>query len=85
MLHKKNGPARRARRACLCRNPGWGKDNQQKVLHLDTSQAAFSPRSPLARCRRLFSACVLRTASANISYSSALVFGGSRVDFHEVM
>jgi hypothetical protein len=27
----------------------------------------------------------LRTASANISYSSALVFGGSRVDFHLVI
>jgi len=28
---------------------------------------------------------VLRTASASISYSSAFVFFGSRVDFHEII
>ncbi len=36
--------------------------------------------------RGLGSGCaVLRTASASISYSSAFVFFGSRVDFHGVI
>jgi hypothetical protein len=59
--------------------------DQSKLLHSGLSQAASLPRSLLACCRRLFSAWVLRTASASISRSSALVFGGSRVDFHWVV
>jgi hypothetical protein len=35
--------------------------------------------------RRLGAGCVLRTASASISCSSALVFGGSRVFCHVAM
>jgi hypothetical protein len=54
----------------------WGKVFQPRVLAL---RYELGRLHSLAGCRRLFSACVLRTASVSISRSSALVFGGSRL------
>ena len=61
---------------------GGGQDSPAEVLALRYRvQAAFLPRSLLIFGGRLGSGCaVLRTASASISYSSALVLGAGRLD-----
>jgi hypothetical protein len=70
---------RRGRRAEAARVelPAGGR-RPAEVLALKLCIRPLWPRD-LSWPRRSFSACVLRTASASISRSSALVFGGSRL------